>query len=81
MRVQALIALKADFPVPVLLQVAGLARSTYFYHQARLQAPDPHEALKAALRGSSRGTMAATGTAGSTLNWSSKAGRSRRRPC
>lgn len=49
MRVQALIALKADFPLPVLLQVAGLARSTFFYHQARLQAPDPQEALKAAL--------------------------------
>ena len=49
MRVQALIALKADFPLPVLLQVAGVARSTFFYHQARLQAPDPLEALKAAL--------------------------------
>lgn len=51
MRVQALIALKADFPLPVLLQVAGLARSTFFYHQARLQASDPQEALKAALTG------------------------------
>jgi putative transposase len=50
-RVQALIALKADFPLPVLLQVAGLARSTFFYHQGRLQAPDPREALKAALTG------------------------------
>jgi putative transposase len=49
-RVQALVALKADFPLPVLLQVAGLARSTFFYHQARLQIPDPQEALKAALR-------------------------------
>jgi len=48
-RVQALTALKADFPLPVLLQVAGLARSTFFYHQARLQVPDPLEALKAAL--------------------------------
>lgn len=49
MKVQALTALKADFPLPVLLQVAGLARSTFFYHQARLQAPDPQEALKAAV--------------------------------
>ena len=49
MRVQALTALKADFPLPVLLQVAGVARSTFFYHQARLQAPDPLEAVKAAL--------------------------------
>ncbi|MET4095698.1 IS3 family transposase [Arthrobacter sp. UYCu712] len=49
MKVQALIALKADFPLPVLLQVARLARSTFFYHQARLQAPDPQAALKAAV--------------------------------
>ena len=49
MKVKALIALKADLPLPVLLQVAGLARSTFFYHQARLQVPDPQEALKAAV--------------------------------
>jgi putative transposase len=48
-RVQTLIALKADFPLPVLLQVARLARSTFFYHQARLQAPDPQEAIKTAV--------------------------------
>jgi putative transposase len=46
-KVQTLIALKADFPLPVLLQITGLARSTFFYHQARLQAPDPRDALKA----------------------------------
>ena len=49
MKVQALIALKADFPLPILLQVSGLARSTFFYHQSRLQAPDPLEDLKAAV--------------------------------
>ncbi|OFI37553.1 integrase [Arthrobacter sp. SW1] len=49
MKVQALIALKADFPLPILLQISGLARSTFFYHQARLQAPDPQEALKTAI--------------------------------
>ena len=49
MKVQALIALKADYPLPVLLLVAGLARSTFFYHQARLRSPDPKEALKAAV--------------------------------
>jgi putative transposase len=48
-KVQALIALKADFPLPVLLQVSGLARSTFFYHQSRLQAPDAQEALKTAV--------------------------------
>jgi putative transposase len=48
-KVQALIALKADFSLPVLLQVSGLARSTFFYHQTRLQAPDPQETLKTAI--------------------------------
>lgn len=50
MKVQALIALKADFPLPVLLQAASLARSTFFYHQARIQGPDPQEFIKAAVR-------------------------------
>lgn len=49
MKAQALIALKADFPLPVLLKAAGLARSTYFYHQSRFGDPDPQEALKAAV--------------------------------
>lgn len=49
MKVQALIALKADFSLPVLLQAAALARSTFFYHQARIQGPDPQEAIKAAV--------------------------------
>jgi len=48
-RVQALIALKADFPLPMLLQISGLARSTFFYHQARFQAPDPQKELKTAV--------------------------------
>jgi putative transposase len=33
----------------VLLDVAGLPRSTFFYHQARLLAPDPQADLKAAV--------------------------------
>ncbi|MCF3141630.1 IS3 family transposase, partial [Paenarthrobacter sp. AR 02] len=33
----------------ILLDVAGLARSTFFYHQARLQGPDPRASLKAAI--------------------------------
>ena len=49
MKVQALIALKADFSLPVLLQVSGLARSTFFYHQARLLAPDPQAELKSSI--------------------------------
>ncbi|UKA52449.1 IS3 family transposase [Arthrobacter sp. FW305-BF8] len=49
MKVQALIALKADFSLPVLLQVSGLARYTFFYHQGRLLAPDPQEELKSSI--------------------------------
>ena len=41
MKVQAVISLKAEYPLSVLLDVAGLARSTFFYHQALLKAPDP----------------------------------------
>lgn len=33
----------------VLLGVAGLARSTFFYHQARLNRPDPQSGLKTAI--------------------------------
>ncbi|UTT68093.1 IS3 family transposase [Arthrobacter sp. DNA4] len=35
----------------VLLDVAGLPRSTFFYHQARLLVPDPQADLKAAVTG------------------------------
>lgn len=50
MRVQAVISLKAEHRLELLLQVAGLARSTFFYHQARLALPDSQAALKAAIR-------------------------------
>jgi putative transposase len=43
------IALKAEHRLDVLLDVAGLARSTFFYHQARLARPDPRAELKAAI--------------------------------
>lgn len=49
MKTQVIATLKADYPLPVLLAVAGLARSTFFYHQARLARPDPHAELKAAI--------------------------------
>lgn len=35
--------------MPVLLRVAGLPRSTFFYHQSRLDEPDRHAALKTAI--------------------------------
>lgn len=49
MKTQIIATLKADYPLAVLLAVAGLARSTFFYHQVRLTRPDPHAALKAAI--------------------------------
>ena len=49
MKVQTVISLKADHPLSVLLEVAGLARSTFFYHQAKLIQPDPRADLKAAI--------------------------------
>lgn len=42
-------ALKAEYPLGLLLEIAGLARSTFFYHQARLARPDPQAALKTAI--------------------------------
>lgn len=49
MKAAAVAALKADHPLPVLLEVAQLARSTFFYHHAKPQAPDPRADLKAAI--------------------------------
>ncbi|MBP2339458.1 putative transposase [Saccharothrix coeruleofusca] len=49
MKAQVVATLKAEYPLAVLLEVAGLARSTFFYHQARLTRPDPHADLKTAI--------------------------------
>lgn len=46
----AVAALKAEHSLTTLLKVAVLARSTFFYHQARLDDPDKHAALKAEIR-------------------------------
>jgi putative transposase len=48
-KVQAVASLKAEFPLEVLLGVVGLARSTFFYHQAKHGLPDPRADLKAAI--------------------------------
>lgn len=50
MKVRAVVSLKAEHRLDDLLDVAGLARSTFFYHQARLNAPDPQAELKVAIR-------------------------------
>lgn len=47
---QAVLDLKADHRLGVLLSVAGLPRSTYFYHHARMTRPNPHADLDAAIR-------------------------------
>lgn len=47
MKVAAVVYLKAQYRLDVLLDVAGLARSTFFYHQSRLGRPDKHAVLKA----------------------------------
>ncbi|MEU5853674.1 IS3 family transposase, partial [Saccharopolyspora shandongensis] len=49
MKVQAVISLKAEHSLEDLLAAAGLARSTFFYHQARLRRADPQAELKAAI--------------------------------
>jgi putative transposase len=45
----AVAALKAEYPLPMLLGVAELARSTFFYHQAKPEASDPLAGLKTAI--------------------------------
>lgn len=49
MKVDAVVSLKAEHRLDVLLDIAGLARSTFFRHQGRRQAPDPHADLKTAI--------------------------------
>ncbi|NKQ58294.1 IS3 family transposase [Amycolatopsis sp. K13G38] len=49
MKVHAVIALKAAHSLDHLLAVSGLARSTFFYHQARVNRPDPQAELKEAI--------------------------------
>lgn len=46
----AVVSLKAEHSLTALLAAAGLARSTFFYHQTRLDVPDEHAGLKAEIR-------------------------------
>lgn len=46
----AVAALKAVFPLAILLTVSGLKRSTYYYHQQKAHQPDKYAALKDAIR-------------------------------
>ncbi|MGQ3382386.1 IS3 family transposase [Glutamicibacter sp. TV12E] len=51
-KTQAILTLKSEHDLIDLLAVAGLARSTYYYHLKRLEQPDPHAELKAAITAS-----------------------------
>jgi len=42
--------LKATFSLQLLLEVAGIPRSTFYYQQARLRRPNPHAPLDDAIR-------------------------------
>ncbi|SUW12889.1 Uncharacterised protein [Brevibacterium iodinum] len=42
MKARIVASLKADYPLPLLLQVAGLARSTFFCHQKRFDVNPTH---------------------------------------
>lgn len=46
----AVVTLKAEHSLNDLLRAAGLARSTFFYHQAKLGTEDTHAALKMEIR-------------------------------
>lgn len=51
MKARIVASLKADYPLPLLLQVAGLARSTFFYHQKRFDVrPDPYAQLRTLIK-------------------------------
>lgn len=51
MKAHAVASLKAEHSLQLLLDAAGLARSTFFYHLARLDRVDPQAELKAAITG------------------------------
>jgi putative transposase len=48
--VRAVDDLKANYPLPLLLQLAGLARSTFYDHRRRLGADDARAGIKEAIR-------------------------------
>ncbi|WP_407921621.1 IS3 family transposase [Corynebacterium epidermidicanis] len=50
LKVEAIVILKSDHRLDDLLAAAGLARSTFYYHQQRLTAADKHAQLKQAIR-------------------------------
>lgn len=49
MKAHAVASLKAEFPLTVLLPIAGMPASTFHYHQARFDRPDKDADLKTAI--------------------------------
>ncbi|AZN29847.1 hypothetical protein EJO69_05675 [Flaviflexus salsibiostraticola] len=47
MRTLAVATLKSDYNLAVLLEIARLPRSTFYYHLRALNRPDRHAAVKA----------------------------------
>ncbi|MGJ4107719.1 IS3 family transposase [Corynebacterium macclintockiae] len=50
LKVQAIVILKSHHRLEYLLEAAGIPRSTFFYHQKRLNEPDKYAVLKDAIR-------------------------------
>ena len=44
--VHAIHELRPYYPLPVLLEVSGMARSSYYYHTGRMKSPDKYEHVK-----------------------------------
>lgn len=44
--VHAIHELRPYYPLPVLLEVAGMARSSYYYHSGRMRKPDKYKQVK-----------------------------------
>lgn len=81
MKALAVSSLTADHPLPALLEAAGIARSTYFYHQARSGRPDRHAELKEAIHKAFTAAQGQVRTGAFTRFWSARAGSWLRRPC
>jgi putative transposase len=81
LKVRAVIALKAEHRLEVLLDVVALARSMFFYHQSRLLGPDPRASVKAAISEIFKKNHARYGHRRIHIELLKQGGQSLRRPC
>lgn len=42
----AIYELRPFYPLPILLEISGMARSSYYYHQSRMNKPDKYKRIK-----------------------------------